>query len=172
MLKIHPGTDCWTFNKSCPDHFGQTGKFKIAKTFANLYLKNEKTILFACLQRLVLFNNWKNYNRGKTDNWQNGPLQINQPSGNWTDMGRCGLLIFWIFADTAHRQIGQNLHEIFIFHNLLEGSLQNKFLVKVGNLAQPTWPPPPPPRTLGFFPWIFRKFSAKKGQICHKNSDL
>ena len=30
----------------------------------------------------------------------------------------------------------------------------------------------PPPRTLGFFPWICRKFSAKKGQICHKNSDL
>ena len=78
MLKIHPGTDCWTFNKSCPDHFGQTGKFKIAKTFANLYLKNEKTILFACLQRLVLFNNWKKFKRGKTDNWQNGPLQINQ----------------------------------------------------------------------------------------------
>ena len=40
-----------------------------------------------------------------------------------------------------------------------KGSLQNKFSVKVGNLAQPAWPPPP--RTLGFFPWICRKFSAK-----------
>ena len=26
-----------------------------------------------------------------------------------------------------------------------KGSLQNKFLVKVGNLAQPAWPPLPPP---------------------------
>ena len=61
--------------------------------------------------------------------------------------------------------------EVSKFENGYKGSLQNKFLVKVGNLAQPTWPPPPP-RTLGFFPWIFRKFSAKKGQICHKNSVL
>ena len=45
-------------------------------------------------------------------------------SGKGTDMGRCGLLIFWIFADTAHRQIGQNLHKIIIFHNLLEASVK------------------------------------------------
>ena len=44
-------------------------------------------------------------------------------------------------------------------------------LVKVGNLAQTAWPPSAP-RTLGFFPWICRKFSAIKGQICHKKSAL
>ena len=32
------------------------------------------------------------------------------------------------------------------FHNQMgKGSLQNKFLVKVGILAQPAWPPPPSP---------------------------
>ena len=29
--------------------------------------------------------------------------------------------------------------------NTNKGSFQNKFSVKVGNLAQPAWPPPPSP---------------------------
>ena len=43
----------------------------------------------------------------------------------------------------------------------VKGSLQNKFLVKVGNLAQPAWPPPSP--NVGIFSVNFSEIFGKKG---------
>ena len=50
-----------------------------------------------------------------------------------------------------------------IFYNNYKGSLQNKFSVKVGILAQPAWPPPLPERWDFFreFVEIFRQNMVK-----------
>ena len=42
------------------------------------------------------------------------------------------------------------------------GELQKQIFGKSWEFG-PTGLTPPPPQTLGFFPWIYRKFSAKKG---------
>ena len=49
-----------------------------------------------------------------------------------------------------------------LFLGLCWGELSKQIFGKSWEFG-PTGLTPPPPQTLGFFPWIYRKFSAKKG---------
>ena len=78
----------------------------------------------------------------------------------------------WIQVHTTSAVVNQK-HFIFVYLHykaltsaiafyLVKGSLQNKFSVKVGNLAQPAWPPPPSPK-VGIFSVNFSEIFGKKG---------